>query len=382
MKLIAYVALALALVLGGCTSSRKHLQRGEYETAFRKAVKKLQQDPSRKEEMEVLKEAFSRGQQADAEKINFLKKEGRPDNWESIAALYTQMKDRQELARTVLPANYGFVNYDAEIIESRQRAATYLYTHSMELLDKNNRFDARKAHAELLRVKDLYPVFRDVDDQLRRAKEAGMTHVLLRVESVKGLPLPPGLGQELIRLELQGLNKRWVRYSTVSDNSSAYHYLIRFTVTSIAVSPESVREKRYTDTKKIEDGWEYVLDKKGNVQKDSLGNDIKVRKYKEISCTVIENCQSKSARITAAVDFIDAQRKEVLRSAPAVADAFFDNESAIAQGELKALSEESRRKLNRAPVPFPPNLDLIFNAGVTLRGVVRNIIASNEGLFN
>ena len=47
---------------------------------------------------------------------------------------------------------------------------------------------------------------------------------------------------------------------------------------TIDISPEQINEKQIIREKVIKDGFDYVLDKRGNVAKDSLGNDIKVDK--------------------------------------------------------------------------------------------------------
>ena len=111
-------------------------------------------------------------------------------------------------------------------------------------------------------------------------------------------------------------------------------------------------KNKYTDSKKVEDGWEYVLDAKGNVMKDSLGNDIKTKKYKTISCDVIETVQKKESTIGAVVQFFTANN-ELIQSVPVSSVANFQYISATAIGDLNALSDASRAKLQHTlPAAF------------------------------
>ena len=61
--------------------------------------------------------------------------------------------------------------------------------------------------------------------------------------------------------------------------------------------------------KDVEDGFTYQLDKKGNVMKDSLGNDIKTKKYKTLQCALIETIQSKACRIDGDIE-VDSDKSE------------------------------------------------------------------------
>ena len=143
---------------------------------------------------------------------------------------------------------------------------------------------------------------------------------------------------------------------------------------TIDVSPEQIKENRYTESREMQDGWQYQLDAKGNVMKDSKGNDMKTLRYKTITCTVMENRQHKAARIAGTLDYIDNANGDLIKSAPLVADAFFNHDAAMAVGDLEALSTESRAKLGRSPIPFPDDFDMLLQAGNTLKGKVKSII--------
>ena len=138
---------------------------------------------------------------------------------------------------------------------------------------------------------------------------------------------------------------------------------------------------QYTETKEIEDGFEYVFDENGNVKKDSLGNDIKIPKYKTISCNVVEFFQRKTAIISGQLEYYDNRTQKLIKAEPITAQSVFENAYATANGNLNALKPETRKKLNLKPVPFPTDEAMVLQAGETLKKMTRDILVKNKNLF-
>ena len=88
----------------------------------------------------------------------------------------------------------------------------------------------------------------------------------------------------------------------------------------------------------------YVLDKKGNVMRDSLGNDIKQKKYKTLQCALVETIQSKACRIDGDVEVIQMNPNKVLKKDPIGAQSNFENISSRALGDIQALNQNSSRE--------------------------------------
>ena len=121
-----------------------------------------------------------------------------------------------------------------------------------------------------------------------------------------------------------------------------YDYYVDLVLQFIDISPDLVSDKDYVEKKTIEDGFTYVLDSKGNVMKDSLGNDIKVKKYKEITCTVIETLQQKDCTIKGNLEIISVNPKQLLKKEPVAATTHFEHLSARAIGDINALKPETK----------------------------------------
>ena len=143
-KIIVFTVIAM--LIAGCASSLKQLQRGNYDEAIKTAVKKLRVNPADQEQIEVLDKAYLLVNQQDLDRIKFLKEEGSPYNWDEIFERYSKLKDRQALVSTVLPLqlgnqiiDYEYIDYDSEIIQAKRNAADYFWNHANELMKKATR---------------------------------------------------------------------------------------------------------------------------------------------------------------------------------------------------------------------------------------------------
>jgi hypothetical protein len=389
MKNIIYI-LITSLIISSCGNSTKLMQSGRYDDAISVSVRKLKKKNQKEKEILALEESYRKANDRDKEKINYLKKEGNPDNWTKIYEVFNIMKGRQERVKPLLPlyiesqkrnATFEIVNYDDEIINAKQNAAQYMYAHAMQLLDKNNKTDARAAYNELQQVKSFYNNYKDVDSQINRARNMGTSYVLFKMQNNTGVPLPPSFEEELYKISLTDLNADWIQYHTHKNKDMNYDYTILVNIKNILVSPESQREIDYQETKTVPDGFTYLLDSHGNVRKDSLGNDIKVPKTKVISCSVQEMYQNKKATIAGTLDYINNGNNQLIKTDPIAADNLWEWRSATAIGDLNALKPETSQKIGKRPAPFPPSFDMLLQAGATLKGMVKNIILQNKGVI-
>jgi hypothetical protein len=384
------IALAI-LVFSGCHTSQKLVNEGRYEEAINKSVKKLKRKKTKEKEIIALQAAYMNANKIDNERIEFLRKEGSPDNWDEIFSIYSGLKRRQERVKPLLPlkikstnkeATFVVVNYDDEIINAKKKASEYFYTHGTSLLDTKDKMNARKAYDEFYKVKCYYPNYKDVDSKINEAQNLGTSYVLFKMENKTGIPLPPNFETDLTKISVSDLNANWLVYETAPNKEHHYDYTILVNMKQIDVAPEMVKEYNYQESKVIPDGFEYVLDIHGNVKKDSLGNDIKKDKFKTITCNVIEEYQFKKAIIGGTLDYVNNNTKQLIKTNPIAAENFFEYRWATAIGDLNALKQETRNKIGLRPVPFPANFDMLFKAGQDLKAMVKDIIWNNKGVLN
>ncbi len=372
----------LTLLLSAC-GAKKYYQSGDYNTAIRLAVKKLRKKPDHMKSMMVLEDAFSAAQNKDLSQINFLKKEGAPENWDKIFIYYGAIKKRQDLVKTLphVPTGIKMINVEEDMISAKKNAAEYDYAKGVKLLQGNNREDARRAYDHFLSVKKYYSNFKDTDAKLREAQQKGTSYVLFSMRNKSGMIVPAAFEKEILRLNVNDLNGRWVVFHTNEQTGVPYHYHAKFDIMQLVVSPEHLKETSYEDTKKVKDGFDYVLDDKGNVMKDSLGNDIKVERTKTIRCKVIQTAQSKTARISGGLTIYSLETKQLLKNDPVTSDAIFEHHSAKAIGNKDALSAKSRKIIRNRPLPFPTHQALLMTGTDRLKGILKDIIYRHRGLF-
>lgn len=382
--------LALGILFASCQNSKKLLNSGNYDAAIGLATRKLIKDKKNEKQILTLEEAFKKAVARDNSRINFLKQEGRPENWNDIYLIYTQINNRQNIVRPLLPlfiksqnrnANFEFIDVNAELITAKEKTAEYDYAAAMQLLEKGTRSDSRNAYEKLRNVQSLYPNYKDVNDQIKRAYAMGISYVLYKMQNRSGIPLPANFEEELTKITLQELNRTWLQYDVKAVEGRKYDYTIWVNMKVIDVSPEQVKENSFVESKEVPDGFQYLLDAKGNVRKDTSGNDLKLPKTKTIFCKVNEIHQLKKAVITGTLDYINNTTQQLIKSENIVAENIFENHAARAEGDLNALKPETKARLGSGPAPFPPSPAMILNAGQALKARVKDIIWANKNLL-
>lgn len=375
--------VVLSVILVACNGAQKAYQKGKYDEAIIKSIKKLQKKPNDPETLQILEQSFSKAVEQDKRKIEFLKQEGKPNNWDEINSIYVHLSQRQEgiLKLSYVPNNIEIENYDADIIGSKEKAAEYYYVHGEQLLSIGKREDARKAYYEFQRVKEYYSNFRDVDELLDKSREAGTSNVLFGMVNNSNAVLPKGFEKELKQITISELNKDWLRYFNQEQEGLYFDFNIIVNIQVIDVSPETEKQIHYEEKKKVRDGWEYKLDDNGNVKKDSLGNDIKIPKYKEISCHVIEKQQSKRAVVSGVIEYYNNRTQELMKTDPVTAESVWQHRTGIANGDINALKPATKQIIGIPPAPFPLDLDMIADAGETLKRMVKDIIYQNKNVL-
>lgn len=385
MKKLLYLVIR-ALLTVSCGSSKKQLQTGNYDSAIQKSVKKLLKHPDSEKDIEILVKSFRLANDQDKERIKYLKLEGKPENWEEIAQIFQHLKRRQQMIQPVMPlelrgenVKFDYVDYNQELVESRHKAAEFFYVHGQKLMGNNTKESYRQAYYEFSKVKEYWGDYENIDELLLRTKELGISRALVTVDNKSKFRLSDDFKNSLLAINPQELDSDWVEYYTKDldgDVEFDYHLVIMLTI--IDVSPDQVNETDRIEKKKVDDGFQYVLDSNGNVKKDSLGNDIKVKKYKNLSCTVIETDQSKSAHIEGQLEIYQMKPLKLLRKEPLGADSHFSHLSARAIGDLDALSEESQNLVQIKPLPFPNDDEMIMLCSQGMKQAIRSVLRRNK----
>ncbi|HNQ12509.1 MAG TPA: hypothetical protein PKH65_07340 [Bacteroidia bacterium] len=382
----------LAISISSCMTMDKAYRQGNYDRAISIAAKKLKKNQENSDAARIIEGAYRTAHMQDLDKIKLLQLEGNPSRHTEVFKLYTSIRNRQTLVKT-LPEIYimdeggrkvefEFIDVDRDMVNAKKAAADYSYARGEELLQRGGKDNARKAYNEFVNVKKLYSDYKDIDEKISEATRAGSSYVLIKPRNKTNMPLPDFFEKEIMQYNTSELNKQWVVYLTKEDPEAQYDYYVYLSLHEINVSPESVKENAYVESKTIEDGFQYILDGNGNVMKDSLGNDIKVPKYKTISCNVKESHQFKALSLKGSVDFVDAYNGQTLKTEPIIAENFFNHYFATANGDFNALKPETLEKTKSSPLPFPHDVDMIKAATNIYRDLSRKAVYDNRRVIN
>lgn len=383
-----------AILLSACHTAKKFTESGDYDSAIEFCVRKLRgKDDKKLKYVQGLEIAFQKAQERDLGLVNQLIAENRPQNWERIHDLHLLIRSRQDKVRPLIPlkakngytARFNLVEIGRMEIESRSKAAEYLYNKALSLIEQGERGDRRSARNAYDALQEIircyYSDYRDVDKLLTKAHNLGTSWVLVTVDNRSGAPLPQQFEERLLAISKQDIDSEWKSFYFDKKPGETFDYEAVIHINQIDISPERVNERDYDDEKEIRDGWEYVLDKKGNVMKDSLGNDIKKPKYVKVRAKVKELHQSKATRLTANVEIRDLNRDVALDTKDLSTEILFEHYAATFRGDERALSDESRRRIGSNPVPFPPGQDMIVQAAERMRPNLISNLKNNRAVF-
>ena len=386
MKKILLLFISSILIFS-CSSTKKQLQRGNYDAIISKSVKQLIRKPDSPEDAALLDKAYQIANERDNERIKYLKLENNPNNYDEIFSRYETLKARQAQVRIVLPINlngrqinYPYIDYDAEIIQAKKKAAEYYYTNGKKLLQNSDKESYRLAYGQLIRARDYSgDGYADLNELILSARDLGTSRVLVQVENSARILITPDYQDALLAFDSKGLSGDWVEYHFRDLGETDYDYMMVVHIIDILLSPEETKNKDLVFKKEIEDGFSYALDAKGNVMKDSAKNDIKIKKYKTVQCTLIETSQRKAVQIKGEVEIMELfPVKKLLVKQPIGAENIFEHVSARAVGDQTALDDEARIKLKNEPITYPNDIQMIYNTAETLKFSIRNSIMQNR----
>jgi hypothetical protein len=394
MLRFSIILLFATFLFASCRSTQKMVERGNYDQAIDFSIRKLRGKRNKQlEHVQGLETAFKKAIERDMRFVAHLDAVNHPENWERIHTIHRRIASRQERIRPLLPlraktgyqAEFMFVRIEDLERESREKAAEHLYTRATELLaqaeQQGSKQAARDAHALLLDLeKRFFKQYRDKDQLLRTARQLGTVHVLFSIENHSRQVLPRSFNERVLALNASDLNSSWKRYYVEPVTGVRFDYRAVLNILDVDISPERIRERSYIDETELQDGWNYVLDERGNVRKDTAGNDLKTPRYVRLRANVLEAWQTKAARLTTSIDIFAADRNARLDSHEMSAEILFEHYASTFQGDARALSEQSRCRIGNRPQPFPATEAMLAQAADRLKPQLHEQLRQNRVL--
>ena len=384
--LLLSVFITFLVSCSGRKQVEKALNTGNYDQAIYNALKKLETNKNKKRKRDyivLLQEAFYKAVENDLTTIKHLKKDNNPDLFEDIYETYTRLNSRQESIKPLLPlalngksVQFKFKNYSDDIISYRAKTSEYLYEKGLQLLNSVDKMKIREAYENFKYIEDINPNYKNSRNFMQEAHEKGSDYIIVSIENQTQQIIPQRLEDDLLNFDTYGLNKFWTVYHANENQNINYDYAMQLQMKQINISPEQIREKEFLREKEIKDGWEYELNSDGNVEKDSLGNDIKVDKFVNLKARYLESHQTKSTQIIADVVYLDLQSNQVLDRFTIDSGFVFENIFGSFRGDKRALTREDKDIINNRIMPFPSNEQMVFDTGEDLKFKLKKIINS------
>lgn len=392
MKALHFLIL-IAFIGISCNSvkrTQKLLAKGNYDQAISLAAKKLQKDKSAKEydsHIQIMEDAFAKAKEENLRRISLLKREKTLQSSKEIYYTYLDLEARQKLIRPLLPlysremgrnAKFDFSDYASELVNAKNDYVKSLYQEANYYMKRNNKLDFRSAYNVLCELEEIHPHYKDVNRLKQEAHFQGTDFVLVNVNNHTNQFIPLRLERDLLDFNTYDLNDIWTEYHSRKENGINYDFGIELNFETIQISPERISERQYTRKETIKDGYEYKRDRRGNIVKDSLGNPIKIDKYRDVTAVVTTTIQEKQVLVGGTVVYNDLKNSRSLKSFPLTTEFVFENVFAIYRGDDRALTPEDRTFINSRFLPFPNNEQMVFDAGTDIKNRFKEILRDNS----
>ncbi|SHJ52667.1 hypothetical protein SAMN04487911_12410 [Arenibacter nanhaiticus] len=379
------------LSCGGVKKTQEALNLGNYRNAIDNALKNLAENKTKKSHQPyilLLEEAYKKNTERELQEIAFLKKDGNPANLESIFNSYNNLKAIQQRIKPLLPlrlyeenrnAKFSFKNYDEEILAAKSQFSEFLYASATEALNtSSSKFEYRKAYEDFRYLNEITPGYKDTRQKIEEAYNKGLDYVQVVMTNDSEQIVPAKLESDLLNFNTYGINDIWTVYHTSPIKDISYDYEMQLAFREINISPEQVREKESSIEKQVIDGYKYAEDAQGNILKDSLGNKIKIDKFKTVKCNFYQFTQFKKVQVVGNVSFLDLHTQQQLNSYPLVSEFVFDHVYARYDGDKRALENELIDLLKVSAVSFPSNEQMVYDAGEDLKLKLKSIISQHR----
>lgn len=367
MKNLILLIMTMAM-LTSCASTEKMLENGDYEGLVTLATRKLAGKKKKDTYVTAIELGFEKLSQDKMAEIEKLKLRNTASAWESINRIAATMDKIQKMISPLLPlvsetghrAHFEFISTTPMIVEASQNAAALYYTKLSALTseaDLGYKPAAREAVEIIDRINTLSSEY-ELTSLRKDMLEVGINKIWVTIEDRSYARLPRRAEDELFYIPVNNTRNNWNQFYTAIDEGFKPDYKVVFRIEDLYAEPVQIRNIENNFYREVVDGWDYVLDAKGNVAKDSLGNDIRKDRKLKVRATVVETIQTKRAYITGRMEVINMQTGNLSYSKNMVLDDCFTQTGLNYFGDERALDGHQR---NRIPlVNCPDDLDMMM----------------------
>jgi hypothetical protein len=384
--LLSIFTLLLILACSSVKKTEKALNTGNYDQAISIALYNLRTNKEKKGKqsyIKMLESGYAKANERDLEKIHFLINEKNDAKLEETYIIYKNLKTRQDKVKPVLPlyildenrnAHFEIKNYSSNIIETKIKLSEYLYNNANKLMNSTSKLGYRQAYEDFKYLEKINPNYKDTRSLIQKAHEKGTDYVIVDMKNDTKKVIPKRLEEDLFNMSTYEMNNLWTVYHNHKLTNTIYDFSMNVNLREINISPEQIREKHIIKEKQILDGKKDYLDGNGNTVKDSLGNTIRIDKFKKIVCDVHSFTQFKSVQIKGQVYYTDLSNNQLIDTFPLESEFIFEHGYATYNGNKNALDKTYEGLINKRAVIFPSNEQMIYDSGEDLKIKLKTII--------
>lgn len=387
MKRMFTLFILAIMLLSSCKNIQKMVDKGQYDEAIVYAAEQLQGEEHKKTKyVTALEDAFAKVMSRDYDRLEYMEASDRPEYYGKIYQLYKMIERRQERIRPFLPlisedgyvAHFKMTDVRPALAEYAEKDAAYHYELAHKYLNEytpDNKGKARSAYRSLLEVEQYFSDYKDIESLMEEAKTLGTEHVYITTSLDPYAMLDPVSRRAFEEMDIRGLDQNWIAFHNVVHDDLVYDYKVSLEMNEVYVDGEQERANTYHYTREIQDGWNYLLDERGNVAKDTLGNDIKMPRYVEVKARVIEVARRKNAQLRADLIVVDLHTGREIDRYPIDAHIDFNGFSCILRGDKRALQSADRKHhMDGYLEDFPVDEEMIYSGIMEITNVAKKKI--------
>ncbi len=356
------IKFTLLFVLASCLMvfSSSGQSTVQFDKEISSLTAKIQQYPNRTKSLEALKENYDRANKIDNDRIKALIATGQPDIWYEIYQRYLNLENRQEMVMK-LPENalqqLGIekVDYQKSSIESKNRAAAYLYAFAQKQLQSGKPEDARLAYVKLVQVAGLYNSYNDLDKMIRKSILIGATNVKFDLYNRTKKAVTSPMIEQLTVIIWEFKKARYGQPKPEKEDNS-FAFTLRVVLDNFQIGPDQVKDLEYEEQRDIlQDGQ--VAD--------------------TITCLIRESLQRKVAQLSGSLEYYDNQTGQVVNRVPLKVESVFSNAYATLQGDPDAAGDDTRELLKSRKAAYPSDEQMILDATEEFTKKAKEIILAD-----
>jgi hypothetical protein len=319
-------------------------QDPKLESRIEKQVEKVIMYPRNQKHLDKLAYYYSEANSMDKSRIMELRASGRPEIWYEVYLRSKRLDERQKMVMSVPKSSLekiGFreFDYSTDIEQAKNKAAAFFYAHASALLDSGGQKEARLAYDELYLLAGIYPKYRDLDKMIRRAVPEAAESLNFELHNKTGQELNSSIVSGVSR-SFKVINDKKKSYQ--GKGKARYDFTIRINLDEIKITPEQVKTRAYREERDIFDENNQVVD--------------------TISCDVTEHFQRKAALLKGNIQYVDNSKDLVINTVPVTVESIFLHKYGSVQGDIEAMSEETKSLVGRSEAVYPSNEALILDA--------------------